>query len=153
MFDHELVARAIAAASVPVLTGLGHEIDRLVADDVAHRSLKTPTACAGAPSKLTAARDPLGRWPGRRSWRWRAVGWSVPNAGSTTSTPAGGRTPYAVDLGDRPGLIEMQRALQRSFAPGTHQPPGPHRACCWPTSRRFPAPPAHSAPILDGIEA
>jgi len=47
-FDAEEVARAIAASPVPVLTGLGHEIDRSVADDVAHLSLKTPTACAGA---------------------------------------------------------------------------------------------------------
>lgn len=47
-FDAEAVARAIAAAPVPVLTGLGHEIDRSVADEVAYQSLKTPTACAGA---------------------------------------------------------------------------------------------------------
>ena len=47
-FDAETIARAIAAAPVPVLTGLGHEIDRSVADEVAHTSLKTPTACAGA---------------------------------------------------------------------------------------------------------
>jgi exodeoxyribonuclease VII large subunit len=39
---------AIATSPLPVLTGLGHEIDRSVADDVAHSALKTPTACAGA---------------------------------------------------------------------------------------------------------
>jgi exodeoxyribonuclease VII large subunit len=33
---------------VPVLTGLGHEIDRSVADEVANTSHKTPTACARA---------------------------------------------------------------------------------------------------------
>jgi exodeoxyribonuclease VII large subunit len=33
---------------MPVFTGLGHEIDRSVADEVAHSSLKTPTACAAA---------------------------------------------------------------------------------------------------------
>jgi exodeoxyribonuclease VII large subunit len=47
-FDAEPVARAIAGAPVPVLTGLGHEIDRSVADEVAHTALKTPTACAVA---------------------------------------------------------------------------------------------------------
>ncbi|MGI8664129.1 MAG: exodeoxyribonuclease VII large subunit [Acidimicrobiales bacterium] len=47
-FDLEAVARAIASCSVPVLTGIGHEIDVSVADLVAHRSFKTPTACAGA---------------------------------------------------------------------------------------------------------
>lgn len=47
VFDAEPIARAIAASPVPVFTGLGHEVDRSVADDVAHTSLKTPTACAG----------------------------------------------------------------------------------------------------------
>ncbi len=47
-FDNELVARAIATCRRPVLTGIGHEVDRSVADEVAHSSFKTPTACAGA---------------------------------------------------------------------------------------------------------
>lgn len=47
-FDAESIAVAIATAPVPVITGLGHEIDRSVADDVAHTSHKTPTACARA---------------------------------------------------------------------------------------------------------
>lgn len=47
-FDAEPIALAIATSPLPILTGLGHEIDRSVADDVAHLSLKTPTACAGA---------------------------------------------------------------------------------------------------------
>jgi exodeoxyribonuclease VII large subunit len=45
-FDAEPIALAIATSPVPVLTGLGHEIDRSVADEVAHTALKTPTACA-----------------------------------------------------------------------------------------------------------
>jgi exodeoxyribonuclease VII large subunit len=47
-FDSEIVAREIAAMPVPVLTGIGHEIDRTVADEVAHTSFKTPTACGQA---------------------------------------------------------------------------------------------------------
>jgi len=47
-FDRESVARAIATSTVPVFVGIGHEIDRAVADEVAHSSLKTPTACAAA---------------------------------------------------------------------------------------------------------
>ena len=46
VFDDESIAVAIAAAPVPVFTGLGHEIDRSVADEVAHTAFKTPTACA-----------------------------------------------------------------------------------------------------------
>jgi len=45
-FDAESIARAIAGLPVPLISGLGHEIDRAVADEVAHTSLKTPTACA-----------------------------------------------------------------------------------------------------------
>jgi exodeoxyribonuclease VII large subunit len=47
-FDTESVARAIAAMPFPVVTGIGHEIDRTVADEVAHTCAKTPTAAAGA---------------------------------------------------------------------------------------------------------
>ena len=47
-FDHEAIATAIALSALPVFTGLGHEIDRAVADEVAHTALKTPTACAAA---------------------------------------------------------------------------------------------------------
>jgi exodeoxyribonuclease VII large subunit len=47
-FDAELIARAVATLTVPVWTGIGHEIDRSVADEVAHRAFKTPTACAAA---------------------------------------------------------------------------------------------------------
>lgn len=44
VFDSEIVARAIAAVPVPVITGLGHDIDRSVADDAASHAEKTPSA-------------------------------------------------------------------------------------------------------------
>jgi exodeoxyribonuclease VII large subunit len=47
-FDSESIARAIANCAVPVWTGIGHEIDRSVADEVAHTAFKTPTAVAAA---------------------------------------------------------------------------------------------------------
>lgn len=43
-FDTETVARAIAATPVPVITGIGHEMDRTVADEAAAISEKTPSA-------------------------------------------------------------------------------------------------------------
>ncbi len=46
VFDHEVVARAIATCPIPVIVGVGHETDRSVADEVAHTSVKTPTAAA-----------------------------------------------------------------------------------------------------------
>lgn len=45
-FDHERVVRSVAECPVPVVVGVGHEIDRSVSDDVAHTSSKTPTAAA-----------------------------------------------------------------------------------------------------------
>lgn len=45
-FDHEDIARTIATFDLPVITGIGHEIDRAVADEVAAISAKTPTAAA-----------------------------------------------------------------------------------------------------------
>ncbi|MET0728798.1 MAG: exodeoxyribonuclease VII large subunit [Acidimicrobiales bacterium] len=66
-FDDEQVARAIALCPVPVLTGIGHEIDRSVADDVAHTAEKTPTACAQA----LATR--VGEYLGRVEEMWSVV--------------------------------------------------------------------------------
>lgn len=66
-FDAEGVARAIAASPHPVMTGLGHEVDRSVADEVAHTALKTPTACAAMlVSRVCGYRDGVEQ-------RWQAV--------------------------------------------------------------------------------
>jgi exodeoxyribonuclease VII large subunit len=45
-FNQESVARAIAFAAVPIVTGIGHETDRTIADLVADASASTPTAAA-----------------------------------------------------------------------------------------------------------
>jgi exodeoxyribonuclease VII large subunit len=45
-FDSRMIAEAVARAPLPVLTGLGHEIDQSIADLVAHTALKTPTKAA-----------------------------------------------------------------------------------------------------------
>ncbi len=45
-FDELDLARAVARCPVPVMTGIGHEIDSSVADQVAQLAHKTPTACA-----------------------------------------------------------------------------------------------------------
>ncbi|MEZ5260367.1 MAG: exodeoxyribonuclease VII large subunit [Acidimicrobiales bacterium] len=54
-FDAELIARTVAELGVPVWTGIGHEVDRSVVDEVAHQAFKTPTACATALVERVAA--------------------------------------------------------------------------------------------------
>jgi exodeoxyribonuclease VII large subunit len=46
-FDNYNIAYAVTTSPLPVLTGIGHDIDQTVTDMVAYRSLKTPTAVAG----------------------------------------------------------------------------------------------------------
>lgn len=45
-FDSKVIGTAIANCPIPVITGIGHDIDQAVADVVAHTALKTPTSVA-----------------------------------------------------------------------------------------------------------
>ncbi len=45
-FDNFNIGASIARSFLPVITGIGHDIDSTVTDAVAHTSLKTPTAVA-----------------------------------------------------------------------------------------------------------
>jgi len=68
-FDQQELAEAIARCPLPVITAIGHEIDRSIADLVAHQSCKTPTAAAEflvgivdeAAARLAAATERLRR--------------------------------------------------------------------------------------------
>jgi exodeoxyribonuclease VII large subunit len=51
-FDTEEIASAIGKCTKPVFTGIGHEIDFSIADEVAHRAFKTPTACAAGVAEV-----------------------------------------------------------------------------------------------------
>ncbi len=46
-FDEYEICKNLSQASLPVIAGIGHEVDETVLDQVVHTSLKTPTAVAG----------------------------------------------------------------------------------------------------------
>src|SRR5213594_3881984 len=56
-FNEEVVARAIAASTVPVVSAVGHEVDFTIADFVADARAPTPTAAAAlvVPDRLDVA--------------------------------------------------------------------------------------------------
>ncbi len=60
-FNDERLARAIAACPVPVVTGIGHEVDTSIADMVSDLRASTPTAAAEAVSPSTESLDSLFR--------------------------------------------------------------------------------------------
>jgi exodeoxyribonuclease VII large subunit len=45
-FNEEIVARAVAASGIPIVTGIGHEVDTSIADLVADHHAHTPTEAA-----------------------------------------------------------------------------------------------------------
>jgi exodeoxyribonuclease VII large subunit len=63
-FNEESVARAIVAARVPVVTGIGHEIDITIADLAA--DLRAPTPSAAAEMVADSEREILERLAGSR---------------------------------------------------------------------------------------
>ena len=66
-FDAEPIALAIAESPLPVFTGVGHEIDTSVADEVAFRRFKTPTAVA------TGLVEMVNEWVGRTEEAWLGI--------------------------------------------------------------------------------
>jgi exodeoxyribonuclease VII large subunit len=102
-FDADLMARAIARLPVPVLTGIGHEIDRSIADEVAHRSHKTPTAAAADVVRAVSA----------FLARLDRIGSAIPRAASSVATVAGDRLDRRAARVRRAGGSALDRHVVR----------------------------------------
>jgi exodeoxyribonuclease VII large subunit len=111
-FDSEAVARVIAELGIPVVTGIGHEVDRTVADEVAHTCMKTPTAAAAMlVGEVDAYCERLARIAHRVSLRARSVcvlaARDVANAGNRLSRGV----PVALEREDHTLDRHRRRAL------------------------------------------
>lgn len=123
-FDSEAVARVIAGLGVPVVTGIGHEVDRTVADEVAHTCMKTPTAAAAMlVGEVDAYCERLARTAHRVSLRARSVcvlaARDVANAGHrfARGVPVAlEREHHALDRHRRRALDAGQRRIRESSA-------------------------------------
>jgi exodeoxyribonuclease VII large subunit len=100
------VARAIGTSPVPVLTGLGHEIDRSVADEVAHLALKTPTACAAVLVERVRT------FRGRVEAAWAAIGQQAVNVVDLQAAALAARAARAGER-TRSGLAVASDRLDR----------------------------------------
>lgn len=102
-FDSEAVARAIALAPVPVVTGIGHEIDRTIADEVAHEAQKTPTAAAvfivGAARTHLEATELV--WSDIAGWAQRILGDADQRLMAVSQTTARAAESHLLQAGSR----------------------------------------------------
>lgn len=108
-FDSEIIARAIAELDVPVVTGIGHDVDHTVADDVALTFFKTPTACAQAMVKAVREFD------AQLAYSWHQVASSAQRrlAGEAVRLRTCARH---VALGTRHGLTAADAVLTSAAA-------------------------------------
>lgn len=70
-FNEEIVARAIFDSQLPIVTGVGHEIDFTIADFVADHRAPTPSAAAECTSPDSAA------WQRQLQQHWQRLVWLI----------------------------------------------------------------------------
>ncbi len=116
-FDGRSLAVAIAECPVPVLTGIGHEVDDVVADRVAYRAFKTPTGAGEflAQRMASAEREVLLAWESLEEVARERLAAASARLGNARSVVVGARSRLEKsgqsvdDLGRRLNLVGRSR--------------------------------------------
>lgn len=114
-FNDLSLCKRMAAATVPIWTGIGHESDLVVADLVAHTAWKTPTDCANRwiehCAQTWAAVMDLGQTIGRTAQRHtQRTGQTLADARIRIGTSA------QLQLSNRRGILDRTRERIGSLA-------------------------------------
>lgn len=117
------LCKRIAAAEVPVWTGIGHESDSVVADLVAHTAHKTPTDCAN-------------RWVERCASAWAEVVDLASKAARQGELLTGQRQQALLDYRNRIGSNALLQLSNRRQALANHRDRIGHAATTRLASKR-----------------
>lgn len=122
-FDQLALCKGVARCPLPVIAGIGHEIDESVLDMTAHTSLKTPTAVAEFFIDHNAAFEATVIQAGNRigqAARWQVKSQNLPLLAQQLHSLARmrlqGERQRLNGLGEQIALLDPQRILERGFA-------------------------------------
>ncbi|WP_020559470.1 exodeoxyribonuclease VII large subunit [Thiofilum flexile] len=115
-FNEESVARALYKSAIPIVTGIGHEIDFTIADFVADRRAPTPSAAAELVGpEIEAWRSTINQWSTRLQRSWRRLLQTKTQQLQQLTTRLGQQNPEHQLQQKTQRLDELEQRLQASI--------------------------------------